>query len=163
LAFFDFNSEGNLSADAACRDRGTLLRQLTYRHLSDLLANKIVFDRLVQARWFPFVEIIGDEFKGLAAACEAGFELDDEEAGLLQRFDRDSAEQRAGAPNTLMFASEFAEYLEAYTFAQFDATADVGCAGSRHAVGHGAADPDTYTQVRALQALLTLDQLAFYT
>jgi hypothetical protein len=34
---------------------------------------------------------------------------------------------------------------------------------ARHAVGHGAALAESYTLVRALQALLTLDQLAFYT
>jgi hypothetical protein len=39
----------------------------------------------------------------------------------------------------------------------------MGQAGSRHAVGHGAAAADSYTDARALQALLTIDQLAFYT
>lgn len=189
----------------------------------------------MQAGWFPFVEILGDEFRGLAAACEAEFELDEEEGRLLQAFDRSrldrmferwlakphfkskegifrsalnafenrdsvavskivlteiegvlreahkaatgesasikdllrfavtSAEQRAGGPDTLMFPSAFGEYLEAHTFANFDPMASCGGAGSRHAVGHGAAEADSYTQVRALQAILTLDQLAFYT
>lgn len=233
--FFDFNPDGNLSFERASRDLGTLFRHLRYRHLYDVLADKAVFGRLLQAGWFPFVEIIGDDFRKLALACEAGFELDDEESRLVQAFDQErldrmfarwiarphfkskerilrsalnayinqdpvavlkivlteiegllreahktatgkmaptkellkfavtSAEQRAGAPNTLMFPSAFAEYLEAYTFAKFDPMAQSGCAGSRHAVGHGAADAGTYTQARALQALLTLDQLAFYT
>jgi len=38
-----------------------------------------------------------------------------------------------------------------------------GTAGSRHAVGHGAAAQESYTMPRALLAILTLDQLAFYT
>ncbi|MDP1948909.1 MAG: hypothetical protein Q8L77_15565 [Nitrospirota bacterium] len=38
-----------------------------------------------------------------------------------------------------------------------------GTAGSRRAVGHGAAPRESYTMPRALQAILTLDQLDFYT
>lgn len=33
---------------------------------------------------------------------------------------------------------------------------------SRHSVGHGAAAATAYTMERALQALLTLDQVSFY-
>jgi hypothetical protein len=33
---------------------------------------------------------------------------------------------------------------------------------SRHSVGHGAANATAYTQKRALQAILTLDQIARY-
>jgi len=43
----------------------------------------------------------------------------------------------------------------------FDPTAGPGATVSRHAVGHGAAEAAAYTQTRALQALLTLDQIAF--
>jgi hypothetical protein len=74
-----------------------------------------------------------------------------------------SAEAKAGQPNTLLFPAAFADYLKSYTFANFDPAASPGSAGSRHAVGHGAAAAETYTMTRALQALLTLDQLAFYT
>lgn len=74
-----------------------------------------------------------------------------------------SAEEKAGAPDTLLFPAAFAQYLSAYTFANFDPEGPPGQAGSRHAVGHGAADADSYTATRALQALLTLDQLGFYT
>ncbi|WP_316202871.1 MULTISPECIES: hypothetical protein [unclassified Bradyrhizobium] len=74
-----------------------------------------------------------------------------------------SAEKKAGRPDTLLLASAFADYLKTQTFATFDPVANTGHAGSRHAVGHGAASPESYTMVRALQALLTLDQLAFYT
>lgn len=73
-----------------------------------------------------------------------------------------SAEKKTGSPNTLLLSSAFAKYLKEYTFAQFDPTASTGTAGSRHAVSHGAAQPATYTQVRALQAVLTLDQLALF-
>lgn len=81
----------------------------------------------------------------------------------LLAFAKGSAEQRAGGPDTLLFPAAFGHYLAAHTFANFDPITGTGNAGSRHAVGHGAAAQDTYTMTRALQAILTLDQLAFYT
>lgn len=81
----------------------------------------------------------------------------------LLAFAQASAERRAGGPNTLFFPTAFGRYLAAHTFANFDPVAQTGTAGSRHAVGHGAAAQESYTMTRALQAVLTLDQLAFYT
>ena len=74
-----------------------------------------------------------------------------------------SAERKAGSPYTLLLPTAFASYLQARTFARFDPVAGNGDASSRHAVGRGEAGADTYTQVAALQALLTLDQFAFST
>jgi len=67
----------------------------------------------------------------------------------------------AGGKDTLFFPTEFAHYLKHYTYADFDADSNQQSAG-RHAVGHGRAKAEHYTQSRALQALLTLDQFAFY-
>ncbi|UCP08454.1 hypothetical protein K5R88_21915 [Pseudomonas sp. MM213] len=82
--------------------------------------------------------------------------------GLL-KFAMDSAEGKTGGTQTLMFSKAFADYLAQQTFANFDPESNTGTASSRHAVGHGAAPQDTYTMTRALQVILTLDQLAFYT
>jgi hypothetical protein len=81
----------------------------------------------------------------------------------LLNFAVESAKRKAGQPDTLLFPEAFAQYLAGHTFANFDPAAQTGTAGSRHAVGHGAATPESYTMPRALQAILTLDQLAFYT
>ncbi len=81
----------------------------------------------------------------------------------LLAFAVESAEKKAGQADTLLFSAAFAEYLERHTFAKFDPMTDDGTAASRHAVGHGAAQSDSYTLVRALQAILTLDQIAFFT
>lgn len=233
--FFDFNHHGNLSTKDMERDLGTLHRRLKYRDLYDTLANEKFFERIVEAGWFPFVEILGTEFRQFIDHCEAGFEFDEVEANLLTAFDANrvenmfrrwmtkphlegkerllrsaltnftsgdsvavlkivlteiegilraayqkahgksaklkpllefavqSAEQKTGQPDTLLFPAAFAHYLKSHTFADFDPVAQTGKASSRHAVGHGEARPDSYTQERALQALLTLDQLAFYT
>jgi hypothetical protein len=84
--FFELNPEGNLHLDDAAKTLGRLYRELRYRYIYDMLANKAAFDRLIEAGWFPFVEIIGSEFEVLADACQAGFDLDEAEAKLLERF-----------------------------------------------------------------------------
>jgi hypothetical protein len=233
--FFDGNPDGDLSVENMQRDLGTMHRRMKYRELYDAVADNVVFTRLIDAGWFPFVEMIGPEFRLFADHCAAGFDLAGEEAKLIAKFDPDrldrmfkrwmakphfaareallkpaikafldgeavpaikivlteiegilsdayraahgsgakiqtlldfaiaSAEQKAGQSESLLFPIAFAHYLRSHTFSNFDPTANTGNANSRHAVGHGAAPASSYTLVRALQAFLTLDQLAFYT
>jgi hypothetical protein len=233
--FFDCNPSRDFSLKDMQRDLGTLHRRLKYRDLYDVIADHAVYSRLVAAGWFPFVEILGQEFQTLAEASEAGFDLHEAETKILETFDGPrvermftrwmarphfagkepvlraaqkafasgdavsvlkialteiegilreayrkvhgqsaktktllefavaSAEAKAGGPDTLLLAAAFADYLKSHTFVGFDPAGNTAHAGSRHAVGHGAASAESYTMVRALQALLTLDQLAFYT
>lgn len=233
---FDMNPHGKLDIESFATTLGTLYRDMRYKHLYDALGEPEVFDRLLAAGWFPFVEIITTEFSNLLHHCEAGFDIAEIEDGVIAKFDdarmqrildrwsakphfatkadllkaaiaafrnkepvavikillteiegvlndahrathggqgaklkdllafvEASAEHKAGGSNTLLFPRAFGRYLREHTFANFDPIAQTGTAGSRHAVGHGAASQDSYTMSRALQAILTLDQLAFFT
>lgn len=234
--FFDLAPDGELDIEHSQQELGRLYRRLRFRQLYGVLANNHVFDRMVAAGWFPFVELLGSEFQELVNHCSAGFAMDEIEAKLVANFDDvrldhivarweikanlkdkmpllreavryfkarepiasikiaiteiegvlraeapapspggclsmkdlmehaiDSAIKKSGGPDTLLLPDAFALYLREYTFAKFDPSQGMGQAGSRHAVGHGAAAADSYTDARALQALLTIDQLAFYT
>jgi hypothetical protein len=228
--FFDFNADGVLNIEQAKRDLGTLVRKMRFADHYSVLESNVAFRSLVDAGWFPFIEILGDEFRVLSDAGEVGFLLDAAETDLVKKFSHErldrmferwmskphfkdkeailhagveaykegkwvscikiilteregviaeayftatgnrtrdvkrlldfmvnTASKTAGGKDTLFFPSEFAEYLRQYTYAD----SEQQCA-SRHAVGHGRAMPEHYTSVRALQALLTLDQFAFY-
>ena len=110
------------------------------------------------------IKIILTEIEGvLNDAYKAAHDGRGAKSKELLAFAQTSAEQRAGRPDTLYFPAAFGRYLADHTFANFDPVAQTGIAGSRHAVCHGAAAQDSYTMTRALQAILTLDQLAFYT
>lgn len=111
----------------------------------------------------PTIKTILTEIEGILADAYRQAHGKSASVKVLLDYAIKSAEERAGAPNTLLFSAAFAHYLKTSTFMNFDPKGPKGNAGSRHAVGHGAADPATYTRVRALQAILTLDQLAFYT
>jgi hypothetical protein len=107
------------------------------------------------------IKIVLTEIEGvLNAAHRAAYGRGASRKALIE-FAVKSAERKAGSPYTLLLPIAFARYLEARTFVHFDPVAGNGNASSRHAVGHGEAAADTYTNVAALQALLTLDQFAF--
>lgn len=99
--------------------------------------------------------ILNDSYRGVNNGQGAKLK------GLLE-FAEASAERKAGGSDTLLFPAAFARYLREYTFANFDPVSKTGAAGSRHAVGHGEAPQESYTMSRALMAVLTVDQLAFY-
>jgi hypothetical protein len=233
---FDFNPERNLDLAAFFKTLGTLHRAIRYREIYEVMENGPLFERLLKAGWFPFVEILGREVTHISDFAKDGLDLSDAEDQLVAAFDQsrldriyerwitkphfasraallksglsafarkdpipciktllteiegilndayraahngrgaktkellrfaiETATVRAGMPDTLMFPAAFARYLEEHTFANFDPVANTGSAGSRHAVGHGAAAVETYTMIRALQTILALDQLMFYT
>ncbi|EPN45745.1 hypothetical protein A244_25059 [Pseudomonas syringae pv. actinidiae ICMP 18807] len=75
----------------------------------------------------------------------------------------ESAEKRTGGPGTHYLTIEFSRYLLNYTFASYDPDDLTEGAVSQHLVGHGDASSESYTLVKPLQVILTLDQLACYT
>lgn len=131
------------------RDREYLLRQAVDAYLAGLFA--------------PAIKTVLTEIEGILADAHRHAHGKPASLKALLEYAIASAEVRAGGPDTLLFSAAFAHYLKSSTFMNFDPSGPKGNAGSRHAVGHGAADAASYTKARALQAFLTLDQLAFYT
>lgn len=129
---------------------------------SELLKEAV--DAFLQKKSVTVIKILLTEIEGvLNDAYRAAHGGQGAKLKELLAFAETSAEQRAGGANTLLFPAPFGRYLKAHTFAHFDPVEQTGTAGSRHAVGHGAATQESYTMARALQVILTLDQLAFYT
>jgi len=68
---------------------------------------------------------------------------------------------KAGSEHSLLLPAPFLEYLRDVFFANFNL--EIGqVALSRHSASHGVARAEEYTRVRALQAILVLDQIACY-
>jgi hypothetical protein len=80
----------------------------------------------------------------------------------LLQYATEKAIAKAGQDDSLLFPLQFLRYLKDYTYAQFDPKNPDGTVMSRHSVGHGGASANAYTMERALQAILTLDQINFY-
>ncbi|MEZ5982941.1 MAG: hypothetical protein R3C54_11605 [Parvularculaceae bacterium] len=82
-AFFDFNPEGTLS----CRLPEPWEHSIAPPSPATTISNEETLQRLREAGWFPFVEIIGEEFRSLADFTVAKFQLSDVEAELIRKFD----------------------------------------------------------------------------
>jgi hypothetical protein len=109
------------------------------------------------------IKIILSEIEGLMS--DAYFAAKGERTRRIIKlieFCGNSTSELSGSRETLLLPDAFVRYLRDYTYADFNYEADERLAGSRHAVGHGAAAPSSYTMIKALQALLTLDQIGFY-
>jgi hypothetical protein len=124
---------------------------------------RVAIDAFLARQPITTIKIILTEIEGVLAEAYKAVHHKRPKLKTLLAFAVQSAKEKTGAPDTLMFPEAFAEYLQMQTFADFDPEGPIPEAGSRHAVGHGAADSESYTMARALQAILTLDQLAFYT
>jgi hypothetical protein len=108
--------------------------------------------------WVACLKVALTEVEGIIA--EAYFTTNGQHARRIERlldFAVETATKTAGGKDTLFFPVEFAQYLKHYTYAD-----SAKQSASRNAVGHGRAKAEQYTQTRAIQALLTLDQFAFY-
>lgn len=81
--------------------------------------------------------------------------------GDLQGFIKEKATARYTDPTSLGFPLTFIEYLDKSIFAGFDLESGEVTL-SRHSAEHGVAGAELYDRERALQAILTLDQIRFY-
>ena len=232
--FFDLAADRSVDIEKMQLDLGRAYRFLMFQDLYEALGDDALFTNLIQAGWFPFIEIMGGEFEKLLKAHKAGFNIGGEEAALVAKFDaaridaiaerwwkRPSLVNRSailgpaleafkrndpvsclknilteiegvlqdahitdqgstarikallqyaanrgvtktGDENSLLFPNQFLRYLLNCTYADFDPKDPAADTVTRHTAGHGRAAASAYTRVRALQAILTLDQLSFY-
>lgn len=107
------------------------------------------------------LKIVLTEIEGILANAHRAATGQSAKLPALLDFAVQAAERKMGSDDSLYLPTAFGRYLKAHTFANFDPLTGAGSSVSRHAVGHGAAEAESYTQTRALQALLTLDQIAF--
>ena len=240
LLYFNFLNQGRKSDIASIRaGLGRLYRYLSFQEVYHTLESETCFKEMVADGWFPFVEILGKDYKSLAAAYQNGKSASDSvEETLLDRFDESRlkiitdkwwenplfqqkrellqagidaflrgtkgdyinciknlyteiegimrllyfkdtgqgnrigqnkfishliavGEQTAGDDNSLLLPQRFLMYLTESIFTSFNVetgTVDL----SRHSAAHGVATGKDYTAERALQAILTLNQIYFY-
>jgi hypothetical protein len=239
--YFDFGAahdpKTQLDLDQLSKTLGNLYRYLMFEHVYRTMEAKDRFERMQEDGWFPFVELLGSEFKELSNAYENQADPKDEVERLVARFDAarigqiaerwwtkepfngrrpiiqaginaylrndseghilclktvlpeiegilrdlhhsekgthtgktkhltehlgEKALAKAGSSSSLLLPTSFVCYLQSVVFRNFDlATGDVSM--SRHSAAHGVAKPEQYTRSRALQAILSLDQIYFY-
>ncbi|MBI5294050.1 MAG: hypothetical protein HY869_01140 [Chloroflexi bacterium] len=79
----------------------------------------------------------------------------------IQQYITDLGKQKFSSVGSLGFPSLFYDYLNQSVFKGFDLESGE-IPSSRHSFAHGVAKFENYSQIRAFQLLLTLDQIYFY-
>ncbi len=64
--FFDFNNKKKLNIDDIYNELGSLYRYLEFQYVYNILESNKKFDELLKDGWFPFIEILGDEYKKIS-------------------------------------------------------------------------------------------------
>ena len=217
---------------------GQLYRYLTFQYVYHSLESEPIFEKMVADGWFPFVEILGNEYKTLFETYQnEKFTYDNKVKLLLENFNKtrlqkitdkwwenpiflekqeliqagidaflgstksdyinciktlyseiegimrslyyqdsgertrniqklidrliEVGERKTEDDQSLLLPQYFLNYLTESIFKEFDpTTGEVDL--SRHSALHGVALGEDYKPERALQALLTLDQIYFY-
>ena len=217
---------------------GKLYRYLAFQYVYQSLESEPLLEKMVADGWFPFVEILGNEYKALFETYQNDkFTYVDKVRKLIESFNETRlkritdkwwdnlyflekrellqvglnaflggtksdyiscvknlypeiegilrslyrADHKKGTYKTqkllehllevgrrnvadehsLLLPNEFLKYFASSFFKDFD-PATVTDDLSRHSVAHGAASEEGYSAEKALQALLTLDQIYFY-
>ncbi len=240
LLYFNFVHRGRRTDLASMQiDLGRLHRYLSFQDVYHTLEAKACVQDMMDAGWFPFVEILGKDYKELAAAYQNEISAPDNtvrtlldsfdesrikgmtekwwrnhlfrekrkflQAGIeafLRRTESDyisciknlysemegilrlhyfqdtgkgseigqkqliphlieTGKRTAKSDDSLIFPEQFLKYLTDRVFGNFNLeTGSVEL--SRHSSSHGVAPAEDYTEAKALQALLILDQIYFF-
>ena len=107
------------------------------------------------------IKILATEIEGILRATHLDLTTQIPNTQGLVHFAAAEANRKAGGPDTLYFPEAFERYLMTNMYRSFDPRSDDTPAW-RHATAHGAAPAEAYTMTRALQVVLTLDQLSTY-
>lgn len=84
--FFDLNRE--LDTDAMALTLGTLYRYLSFQHVYELFETGTQFEEMIKDGWFPFIEIIGGEYKTLSEAYQNKFNFEERIDKIVGNFDK---------------------------------------------------------------------------
>jgi len=84
--FFDLGRE--LDIDAMELDLGTSYRNLSFQYVYEVLENEMQFEEMLKDGWFPFIEIIGGEYRSLSEAYQNKFNFEERIDKIVSIFDK---------------------------------------------------------------------------
>ena len=114
-----------------------------------------------QEGYITCVKTLYSEIEGIVRIRYVAEKGKDPNFKELINFVKEKAEGKFGPRKSLGFSDVFYQYLNETIFQNFDLkTGQVDL--SRHTVSHGVAEQMEYTRMKAMQAILILDQMCFY-
>jgi len=91
--FFDLDRRHDLEIDNMQLELGTLYRYLQFQYVYNVLESGIQFDEMLSDGWFPFIEIIGGDYKKISEFYQNKFDFDNKMKKLIDSFDQNKIEK----------------------------------------------------------------------
>ena len=91
--FFDLYRQHDLEIDNMQLELGTLYRYLQFQDVYNVLESGIQFDEMISDGWFPFIEIIGEDYKKISEFYQNKFDFDNKMKKLIDSFDQKRIEK----------------------------------------------------------------------
>lgn len=128
---------------------------------SILLAGIEAYLTMTEAGYITCIKTLYSEIEGIIRLSYFAVNGRDPRFPDLVKYVESKVSQKFTSPDSLAFPGIFYAYLKEVIFRDFNlATGDIEL--SRHTTSHGVAEAKRYTRNRALQAILTLDQMYFF-
>lgn len=92
--FFDLHRENNpLDIKTVQLELGAMYRYLSFQCVYDIIDSEMNFDALVNDGWFPFIEVLGSEFKEISEAYKHSPSLLERANRIVEKFDKERIEK----------------------------------------------------------------------
>ena len=87
--FFDLVRNGKLDNKALYLSLGTLYRNLSFQYVYEVLESETQFNEMMKDGWFPFIELLGTDYKTLIKTYQDKFGFENKIKGLLDSFNKE--------------------------------------------------------------------------
>jgi hypothetical protein len=87
--FFDLNRKEPLDIECMQTELGALYRYLSFQYVYDVLDSKSHFDKLLSDGWFPFIELLGPDFKEISEAYRKSSNPKDRVKKVVNNFNKE--------------------------------------------------------------------------
>jgi hypothetical protein len=109
------------------------------------------------------IKILYPEIEGILATLFANeTKMYSNKSEILLIFLKNKGLSRTNDIQSMLFPEFFSNFLQEYLFPKFDFIKDKKITLSKHTGSHGVVRSEEYTKIRALQAILILDQIYFF-
>ncbi|MHB8104751.1 MAG: hypothetical protein ACYDG5_04345 [Dehalococcoidales bacterium] len=90
VLYFNLNREINL--DSLELELGKSYRYLSFQYVYELLENETIFEEMKRDGWFPFIDIVGNEYKQISEVYKNKFHFDDTIDKIIGYFNNERIE-----------------------------------------------------------------------
>lgn len=94
--FFDLDRQDKLDADATWLALGKLYRELSFQYIYEVLKTGTQFEEMTKDGWFPFIELLGWQYKALSEAYRDRFDFENRIEAVVGSFSRVTIERITG-------------------------------------------------------------------